>query len=294
MGRSLMSRIVALSLKMQYPQRSREEEKELIEKTKLIQEPDYEIPDNIKISRSLVKKEIRGMKYYVVNEKPDPKKLIFYIHGGAFKYEIQLAHWKLINTLCEVTDSMAVVPIYHLIPYGDCLTAIEQITELYSEYANSREVILAGDSSGGGLGLGLELDWSRLGIRMPDKTILLSPWADIRTDNPEIKKIQKTDPFLYGPSLQVDGEYWRGSLSDTDYRVSPLLGNLSVLNNVTIFVGTREILYPDARELYEKIRDQEECRLFISEGMNHVFPLLPVPEAKQAITEMISVINRKL
>lgn len=291
MGRSLMSRLVALSLKKQYPHKTKEEDIEAFEKKRIVPEPSYDIPESIKIDKPVVKKDYNGMQYFVVNEKEDPEKLILYVHGGAYRNEIEPAHWNLINTLVNATDAMAVVPLYHLIPYGDCLTAVEQITGLYSEYAGAKDIILAGDSSGGGLGLGLELDWTAKGIRVPDKTILISPWVDIRTNNPEGEKLQDVDPFLYGPSLQVCGDYWKGELPDTDYRVSPLLGDTSVLKNVTIFTGTREILYPDTKKLYEKIKGQEGCRLFIAEGMNHVYALLPVPEAKPAIAEMIKVIR---
>lgn len=124
-------------------------------------------------------------------------------------------------------------------------------------------------------------------------TIVFSPWVDIRTNNPAIEGLQKKDPFLYAPSLRIYADYWTGDLDPTDYRVSPMFGDTSILKNVTVFAGTREIFYPDVMAFYEKIKGNENCRLIVGEGMNHVYPLFPIPEAKAAVDKIASIIGHK-
>ena len=57
-----------------------------------------------------------------------------------------------------------------------------------------------------------------------------------------------------------------------------------MLRDVTIFVGTREIMYPDANDFVEKLKDaQVPVNYQVSRGMFHIYPLYPIPEAKEAM-----------
>ncbi len=290
MARSLAAILVGIYLKKNNPHKSDEEVIKAFEQAKAEPEPEYFIPDSVKITKSIREEKINGMKTFYLNEGSASGKTVIYLHGGAYRSNIDPSHWKLINTLCEATDAEFIVPLYPLLQYSDCLKSFDLITELYSGI-KAKEIIIMGDSSGGGLALGLEMYWAEKGLKLPDSTIVMSPWVDIRTCNPEIDKFQKKDPFLYAPTLRVCGRYWSGELDMTDYRVSPTFGNTSVLRNVTMFVGTREIFYADITEFFEKIRGQEGCTLNVGEGMNHVYPLFPIPEAKPAIDIMIKAIG---
>ena len=76
-----------------------------------------------------------------------------------------------------------------------------------------------------------------------------------------------------------------------DWHVSPINGELSGLRNVHIFVGTREMFYPDNVLLYEKLQNLgvESC-LIIGEGMNHVYPMYPIPEADRAVSRIADIL----
>ncbi len=51
-----------------------------------------------------------------------------------------------------------------------------------------------------------------------------------------------------------------------------------------MFVGTREIFYPDVLEFYERLEAADVgVQLIVGEGMNHVYPLYPMPEAEAAL-----------
>ena len=79
----------------------------------------------------------------------------------------------------------------------------------------------------------------------------------------------------------------------SDYRLSPTFGTLEGLQNVTIFVGTREILYPDILAFYEKLKEKNiKTELFVGEGLNHVYPLFPIPEADSAISNIVQIMNQ--
>ena len=120
------------------------------------------------------------------------------------------------------------------------------------------------------------------GIRMPDELILFSPWVDVAMENEEIKDYQPKDPFLFSESLVPVGKRWAADLDNHDWRVSPIYGDLKGIRNVTVFVGTDEIIYPDAVRMFHMLDKDVSNELVVGEGMNHVYPLFRIVEAVSA------------
>ena len=134
---------------------------------------------------------------------------------------------------------------------------------------------------------------SELGLAQPDKLILFSPWMDISMSNPDAANYEALDPMLSAYGLIEMGKCWAGDLDLHDYRVSPMFGDISMLRNVYLFVGTREIFYPDVTAFYAMLQEQQiTSELMIGEGMNHVYPLYPIPEAIESL-EWICEIMRQ-
>ena len=74
--------------------------------------------------------------------------------------------------------------------------------------------------------------------------------------------------------------------------MSPEYGSLKGLAPITLFIGTRDILYPDCRKLRDKA-DSEGVRLDYREydEMVHDWMLGPLPEAKHAIAEIVDTVS---
>ena len=67
-----------------------------------------------------------------------------------------------------------------------------------------------------------------------------------------------------------------------------LFGDVSDMPKMLLFVGTREIFYPDVISFYEKLHSAgTKAELIIGQNMNHVYPLYPIPEAKTAFGRII-------
>ncbi len=65
--------------------------------------------------------------------------------------------------------------------------------------------------------------------------------------------------------------------------MSPIYGDLNGLKRVVLFVGTREILYPDIIRFDQLLdRADVEHTLIAGRDMGHVFPACPIQEAHQA------------
>ncbi len=120
----------------------------------------------------------------------------------------------------------------------------------------------------------------------------LTTMTCLSMSNPEIEDYESADPMLSAYGLIEMGKCWAGDLELTDYRISPIYGDISVLQNVYLFVGTREIFYPDVTLFYSMLQEQGvSAELYIGEGMNHDYPLYPIPEADDAIEQICSIIQ---
>ena len=155
-----------------------------------------------------------------------------------------------------------------------------------------KKFILMGESAGGGLSLALTEYFKEEGIRQPDELVLICPWVDTSMDNEEIKEYESVDPFLSAPSLRICAKRWAGDLDVHDWRISPIFGEVSGIRNVTLFTGTREILYPDAIRFFHLLDADPSNELIVGEQINHVYPLFPIKEVKPAVDKIIQVVMR--
>lgn len=240
-------------------------------------------------------KEESGMQVFYLNEQEKPKDVIIYLHGGTYVDRPVYFHWRFLNKLANNTKAEIVVPMYPLAPHYTYDEAYNLLTSFYRDYTANHpdsNVILMGDSAGGGLALGLAEHFGKQNINQPDRLILISPWVDISMTNEKITDFISSDPMLQLTKLNVCAKSWAGDKDLKYWKVSPIYGDLSKLNNVTIFVGTREILYPDCKLLAEKLESANvEHTLVVATGCNHDYLLYPIREANQGITVIKKSIN---
>jgi len=63
---------------------------------------------------------------------------------------------------------------------------------------------------------------------------------------------------------------------------------------MTVFTGTHDIINPDTHRLLEKARRLRiPMDLIEKTKMQHVYPLLPIPEAKKALRKMEATLMGK-
>lgn len=249
---------------------------------------------NVKLDSDIDESSVNGSRIYRLSQSDTPDYTILYLHGGAYINDASAYQWKLCDKIVHKTNAEVIFPIYPLAPNHTWEETYDLLTEVYQNILEEADtpVIIMGDSAGGGLTVSFCEYLSEINLQQPDKTILLSPWMDISMSNPEAADYEASDPMLSAYGLIEMGKCWAGDLELTDYRVSPIFGDISVLQNVYLFVGTREIFYPDVTEFYSMLQELGvESELYIGEGMNHVYPLYPIPEADEAVEQIISIIQ---
>ncbi|HBN85613.1 MAG TPA: alpha/beta hydrolase, partial [Clostridiales bacterium] len=178
--------------------------------------------------------------------------------------------------------------------YKDAFPRMMEVYEYLLEKYNPEDIIFMGDSAGGGFVLALAQLVHEKGMPQPRDIIMLSPWLDITMTNPNMPEYEKVDPTLGIKGLAETGKYWAGDTDPNHYLLSPINGSLEGLGRMTLFAGTRELLCPDARKL-KAIADEQGIPLTYYEyqGMGHVFPFHPTPEAREANDIIFNIIMNK-
>ena len=237
---------------------------------------------------------IDGVQTFFFNRGREKK--IIYLHGGAFCEQPLPPHFWFCDTVSSKTDYEVIMPIYPKAPnhtYEDTYRYLKKLYYSLIENGQSENIVFMGDSSGGGLSLSFCEYLNEIGLPQPKRMILLSPWLDVSMDTPFREKFEKLDPSLQRDFLREAGKNWAGSTDVHDYRVSPIYGNLKGLAPITVFYGTYEAIVDDARIFRDKCK-QAGASLDYREydGMNHVFVIYPIPEARKAQKEIIKILNK--
>lgn len=243
----------------------------------LIMDIESKAPEEVQIDCNVKTEEFIGRKVFIITPKNEQKseKVILYLHGGSYVVETSSNHWKFLEKLVKDTNATIILPDYPLTPkytYKDVFTMITPLYKEIIEEVPSNNLILMGDSAGGGMGLALLEKLSEENIEMLYKTILISPWLDVRLENPEIDNVQKYDKDLNKESLKIAGIAYAGKDGIDSYLVNPIDGDLSKLKNVTIFTGTYDILNPDVHVLDEKANEVNvDLEIKEYEGAGHIW-----------------------
>lgn len=219
-----------------------------------------EEPQNIEEEYVREKYEFMGRKVFTIRDKSTEEntKYILYFHGGSYVAEATNNHWEFLKKIAKDTGYTIIMPDYPLTPkynYKEVYNVVEPLYNQIIEKVGKSNLILMGDSAGGGLALGLYEKITQDNIETPAKTILISPWLDVRLENDNIKDVEKNDTILNKETLKLAGIAYAGNDGINSYMVNPIDGDLSKIENVEIFIGTYDILNPDCKLLKEKANE---------------------------------------
>lgn len=270
---------------------------EMLERNLEENRKEYVIPKSILTSEIEIYNEA-GMKVFkMCPQDGKSEQKILYLHGGGYIHQPSVFHWRFLSKMVKETGMEFIVPIYPKAPEFTYKNAYQAVGELYRKMIKEEEnIVLMGDSAGGGLALGLTQWLKAEGLPMPKAQIVISPWLDITLSNPEIEHYGKIDPMLKPDNLKIIGRIWSGDADPSDYKISPMYGDLTDLPKVFLFVGTREICLPDSRKYVEMLREAgADYEYFEYPMMNHVFPIYPIKEgidARKQIKEILDSLDK--
>jgi acetyl esterase/lipase len=216
--------------------------------------------------------------------------MILWCHGGGFAMGSSRSHKGLAAHVAAVAKTAAVIPDYRLAPEHQHPAALEDCLSVYHsvvrEGINPRNLILAGDSAGGGLAVATALKLKEQGAQMPAGLMLLSPWIDLANRGWSHTAKTGRDPFLTTSGLSATAKRYLGEGSAN---LSILDADLRGLPPAFIQTGEAEILLSDSTALAERLGAAGvPVTLEIWPDMFHIFQARykMLAPARQAITRL--------
>ena len=236
--------------------------------------------------------EVAGVRCYRLSpsgpDAPPAGRRVLYLHGGAYVGEISSHHWRFLARLVRASRATITVPIYTLAPQAVATETVAQVAGVQRELGAA---VVMGDSAGAGLALAVAQRLRDTEGRRPEQLVLLSPWVDATMTNPEIAAMAPRDPLLGIQALALSGALYAGPDGPAAPPASPINGDLAGLGRVTVLIGTRDLLLPDARRLRDAVEAAGTPVAYVEEpDMLHDWMLLPIPEAARTIEQLAGVV----
>ena len=222
-----------------------------------------------------------------------PTRAVVYLHGGGYVHPSDPRHWAFATRLADTLGARLVMPLYPLAPEFTVEDSFDEVADLVEELVGQspQGVVLVGDSAGGGYALAVAEELRDRGGPQPRRLVLLAPWVDLSSSSTGIAEAAARDPWLSHDHLSIYASFWAGSDDPAVLagpRVSPGLGDLTGLPRALMFCGTRDLLQPGCDDLFARADEAGwDLAYVVAPGLVHVYPLLPIPEAKRAFDSIV-------
>ncbi|MCW2757167.1 MAG: alpha/beta hydrolase [Nocardioidaceae bacterium] len=224
-----------------------------------------------------------------------PRRTLVHVHGGSYTKPIDARHFALMRRIADALGVRLLMPLYALAPEHTWRDSRPALVDLVSSVAESEPegAVLSGDSAGGGYALSVAQGLRDAGGTMPKRMVLLSPWLNLTDSQEGRAEAARNDPWLSLDHLPVYGSWWAGTEADRARpEVSPLFGDLTGLPPTLLMCGTRDLLVAENRELVRRAADAGWDLTYVEgEEMLHVWPLLPIPEAREAVKQIVEFLS---
>ncbi|KAG2345195.1 alpha/beta-hydrolase [Suillus weaverae] len=213
-------------------------------------------------------------------------RVILYIHGGAYYSSSAAAQRMLTIPLSKYTNARVFAIDYRLAPETIFPGQLHDVVSAYFRLTDDLRVppenlIVAGDSAGGALGLALLLYLRDNGYTLPDAAMLFSPWVDLTLSceswdtNAAYDIIPTPGPTAHlHPVIMYLGDALEQYI--THPYASPLFGKFDGLPPMLIQCGDAEVLHDEIVLLSHKASlAGVQVQLETYEDAVHVFQAFP-------------------
>lgn len=230
-----------------------------------------------------------------------PQPVLYYLHGGGYTAGSCVTHRDLAARLCLASGVRVLLIDYRLAPEHPFPAGLQDAAAGYQWLLTQgilpEQIVIGGDSAGGGLAMATMLWLREHAVAVPAAGVLLSPWADLALAGPSLQTRAKLDPLCSEAALQRAADWYLAGVDPIQPLASPVYADLRGLPPLLIQVGDHEVLLSDSTRLAEQARAAAvEATLEIWDELWHVFQgwAGALPEGRQAIERIGAFIRRKL
>ena len=229
-------------------------------------------------------------------------RVLLYFHGGGYVAGSINSHREYCVHLARASKTKVLLIDYRRAPEHPFPAALEDATKVYnwlisSGGIKSKNIVIAGESAGGGLTIATLLKLRDDNKELPVAGIPLSPFLDLVVTGESIKTKADVDPMSTEEMLKFCAGQYLGQGDKKNPLASPLYADLKNLPPLYIQVGTAEILIDDAVRFADLAKAAGvEVKLEIWDDMIHMFQMFAtmIPEGRDAIAKIGEFIHKSL
>lgn len=237
---------------------------------------------------------------WIIPSNPDSLKTILYFHGGGYSTGSSLSHRPLCARLAYHSGCKIFSVNYRRSPEHKYPAALEDALASYEWLLNKHsptEIIIAGDSAGGGLAMATLLAIKLKNMPMPGAGVGISAWLDLECSSPSYQNHKEIDLMAGPEGLRFVGRAYASKKNNSDPLISPFYAkDLSGLCPLLIQIGGAETLLDENIHFAEQAKkDGVAVQIQIWPNMVHVWHSLyeVIPEAEQALQAIGRWINSR-
>ncbi len=229
------------------------------------------------------------------------QRTIYYLHGGGYVFGSPALYRPFNATLAKAAQARVFALDYRLAPEHRFPAAVDDAVNGYrwllAQGVRPTNLLIGGDSAGGGLTLATLVRLRAEGLPLPAAAFLLSPWTDLAGTGKSLQANEATDAMFYADATKWFAPIYLGKASAMEALASPLYADLTGLPPLLIFVSKSEGLLDDALRVAAKARAAGvSVDLQAWDDLPHVWPIAVglLPEARAALQLIGQFAQRQL
>ena len=201
----------------------------------------------------------RGLLHWLQVGPCARRRVILWLHGGGYVAGGPDTHAAMLGRLALLAGVEVCLPDYRLAQQAPFPAAFDDAVAAYRALLEQgyrpRDIVLGGDSAGGGLALSV-LAWALRSGQAPAGCVLFSPWTDLAMTGDSLRSNAAADPLLPVARIEELVEIYLQDADRRDPRASPLYAEFAGAGPVLIQYAETEILCDDCRRMAQRLRAQ--------------------------------------
>lgn len=236
---------------------------------------------------------------WVIPENADKEKIIFYTHGGGYGMGDLISSRALIAPIAKKCGMKVFSFEYRLAPESPFPAALEDCIDAYDYLIacgyKTENIVILGESAGGGLVFSTMLMLRKLGKELPHCAVAISPWADLTETGHSYIANSDKDPLLSAECLEKLAQAYIGDESPLNPLISPAYAVYDEkYPPILIQVGDKEVLYDDSIAVRNAlVNGGVNVELEIYSDMWHVFHIWQIEQSDLAIQSIADFIAKQ-
>lgn len=245
--------------------------------------------------------KIRDQSALWIDVNAKTQRTVLYLHGGAYSIGSIDSHKEFAARLGIEAKANVLLLDYRLAPEHPFPAGLDDAVMAYRwllmQGYDAANIVIAGDSAGGGLALATAMKLRDENVALPACLCMISPWTDLTMSGDTVRSHATTDIMLNTEWLRLMAHHYAGPDGLANPLASPLFGRYSGLPPMVVHASADEILLSDSQRMANNARKAGvDVTLELGKGVWHIWHVHAgyMPESKAALKKLGRFIQAKV